>query len=479
MEVSTESLKNLNDQQRKTLIDSINDGSCILVLGPYANLTSDDRPQRVVLANYLADKMPTNVPADDGERDSFGSIVGRILLDSKYLKTDVLDTIKDFYREFDKPPKNKIAPNSPYDLIVKLGFKTIFTTDPDSRLMNLFSDRNKQPLGLYFKINPQPEIATFLESNSSLDDDIPLIVNLFGIRDNPYSLAIGPKDELQQLNMLTSQEVIDMITIKIGSRLSGCRWHLFVGFNFNSWALATIIYFFNKLTLNTNRNELINLTELTQSSRVIGLHSKPNDALKESTIVYFKNLFPKDTNKNDILINNQDAQTFFTELDALVEQASVPDTPSPTDKQAFIVYHPKDEDRIASFRTSLESKLSQLYYLTVQYNIPSSFEPLLNDEEIQQHVKTDDIVVFLISTNWDDPRYDKFLALAIDRDCSPTQVMGILLDGYILVDGQRKQKPAFDMGAVKLLNNPKTQNVLTDPESVTKELDRFLTKVLN
>ncbi|RIV18096.1 hypothetical protein DYU11_29515 [Fibrisoma montanum] len=456
MNLTNTSLLNLNDQQRRSLIDSIRCGECILVLGPYANLVEDGLAQRVRLANHLVKALPTEPPVDSHEQDSFSSVVCRLLLDRNYKRGDIQKEITTFYRQ----QRGRILPNSPYDLILKLGFRTIFTTDPDCRLMKAFDDRNRNPLGLFFTQVPQPDIIPQLNPSDGLTEETPVILNLFGSTDRPDSLAIGPEEELAQLYALTSGEIGNKINLRIAPRLANCRWYLFVGYNFNSWSLGSIFYFFSKLT------------EKIRDARVFGLHSKPQAQLTDTTVVYYKNLFPVEGNKDDVRIVNSDAQTFFTELNELAEQ--FPPPPPPSSRVAFIVYHPKDRDILETFRQSIETKCQE-YDLTVKYSQPvTSFDRPLSDDQIHQHVLKEEIVLYLISTNWEiDFQYEDFLDLAQQRNMD-AGVKGVLLDNYNLFGANRQRKPAFVDGSIKLLNKQRPFNSQTDCDSLIQEVDAFL-----
>ena len=453
-------LQNLNDQQRKTLIDSIRCGECVLVLGPYTNLAEDGTPLRVKLANYLVQNLPTQVSIDPAEQASLGSVICRILLDSRYNRGDILKAITTFYQQ----QKGRIAPNSPYDVILRMGFRTIFSTDPDSRLMRTFDDRNRNPLGLYFTQVPQADIVPYITPAGTITDETPVILNLFGLRDRPDSLAIGPDEELRQLYALTADEIGNKINIRIAPRLAKCRWYLFVGFNFNSWALGSIFYFFSKLT------------EKIKEARIFGLHSQPDTTrapLTDSTVAYYKNLFPNERNKDDVQIVHSDAQAFFTELNALAEQ--FPPPPPPAGQFAFVVYHPKDRDQLERIRQPLEAKFQE-FDLTVVYSQPiTSFDSPLTDDQTQQHVLSDEVVLYLVSTSWEDIQYDTFLTLAQQRN-GTIGVKGALLDSFSLYQaGQTRQlKPAFDDGSIKLLNGQRPLSLPADLDGFIREVDAFL-----
>jgi hypothetical protein len=174
-----------------------------------------------------------------------------------------------------------------------------------------------------------------------------------------------------------------------------------------------------------------------------------------------------------VQIVHSDAQTFFTELNALADQ--FPPPPPPAGQFAFVVYHPKDRDQLERIRQPLEAKFQE-FDLTVVYSQPvTSFDSQLTDDQMQQHVLTDEVVLYLISTNWEDIQYDTFLTLAQQRN-NTIGVKGTLFDNFNLYQaGQTRQlKPAFDDGSIKLLNGQHPLSLTADLDGFIREVDAFL-----
>ena len=437
METTTSTvLSKLSPVQLDSLVDAIRSGECILVLGPYANLDPQGRAYRTLLANYLADKL-SSTPMTAPERDSYGSVVGRLLLGGTN-PGDIRSKIGDFYKQ--SPARPRVTPDVPYGKIIELGFRTIFNTDSDSRLMEAFRHQaNLDISGLYFTLNPQPSLSC-LYAPDEFTPETPIIINVFGLQDKPDSLVIGPEAEIQRLYALTSKEVSGMISQQIGDRFSTCRWYLFVGFNFNSWDLGSIFYFFNRLE------------KVREAPRVFGLHSKSTVNLADTTVVYFKNLVPPEIAKNDVMIDNLDAQTFFTELGQLAAP------PPPARKRAFVVYYPTADDSMSGLLSTLGDFLSGHTY-DVHYNVSANeLDPDPSEEAIQAHIREDDLVVYIISPRWvNDKRYENYVTMAQGRT---NNVQCIALSRPFRTIWQTVP-PAFSDG-ITVLNLSKPLNLPTD-----------------
>ncbi|GAB2529159.1 hypothetical protein [Spirosoma aerophilum] len=415
----TTSLQNLTEKQQQDLIASIRSGECVLVLGPYANLVQEEnvcRSQRVRLANFLAknDRLQTQTPINPEDQDSLNTVICQLLLDEKIKEGNIRTEIKNFYSMQAAPPSD-----SPYELIVQLGFRNILSTDPDSRLIKVFEDFNRSPMGLYCrsdynsnpnadpKLDPKSIIVPFLTSER---ESYPIILHLFGLAEytvkveSSSSLLIGPEDEFNRMHILTSEEIIKKIIDEFGDRITMSQWYLFVGFNFNSWLMGAIFYFVSKLT------------QKIKDPYVFGLHSKPQTQLASPTISYYKNLFPSTSKKNDIQIVQSDTRNFFIELKALYDKFPTPKR-KPT-RSAFVVYHRSDQDNFDRIRKQLEGKLTA-HKLKAYYNHNKEINTLddaFTEEQIQEHILTDPVVVYLISTNWEaDSLYDVYWDLARER----------------------------------------------------------------
>ena len=321
------SLQDLSDEQRKSLIKAILSGKCILILGPNANVLADGRTQQSVVAQALAKELPPSDDMGSDEQENLSDVIGRFLLYTELDPRKLQDKIVEYYEQ----NGTDISENSLYGLIPKLGFTTIFNADPGNRLLTLFQANSQiEPTGLYLSFR-QPKISFMpdLPELETIDPKVPLILNLFGLLEDPASLAIGSEEELKQEYALTSQEVQKIFGEKMGDRLRECEWYLCVGFSFNAGLLASILYFIGV------QNDKFKLAQ------VFGMHENDAKPLPNAQIIYYKNLFVN-SRKSNILLATLDARKFFTELNSLADSFR-------QGKRAFIVFHLKNQANLSGW----------------------------------------------------------------------------------------------------------------------------------
>lgn len=452
----SKSLQDLSDEQRKDLIKAIQSGKCILILGPDANLMTDadglTTTQQSVVAKALASELP---PSDDmapDEAENLSDVIGRFLLYTEQDPRQLQEKIVDYYGKYEID----VSENSLYNLIPTLGFTTVFNADPGNRLLTFFQ-ANREVTGLYLSFR-QPKISFMpdLPELEEIDPKLPLILNLFGLLEDPASLAIGSEEELKQEYALTSQEVQKEFGEKMGDRLRECEWYLCAGFNFNAGLLASILYFIGV------QNDKFKLAQ------VFGLHPEKAQPLPNAQIIYYKNLFVN-SKKSNVLLTTLDAKKFFTDLNSLAASFR-------QGRQAFIVFHPKNGDNLAKWLKQASVQFEEAS-VGLAYNQPAFVGAEMPAEaDINQHIQNDDLVLFLISSDWIGlPQYDRYFGLLQPRKQQKKQkVLAYLVDDFNW-RGEKSIKDAMLAGTLEVPKNLITEN---DREAALSGLDSSIRKIM-
>ena len=255
---------NLNE-----LTEAINANECVLVLGPNLAINTDG----VLLTELLADELATEIAQIEpnmliSNRKNL-AYIAKVLEDSYLIQQRLggkggdghillAKKVCDFYA---KHQNGAQSPPPVYDQLARMGFSVIINTNPDRLLIDAYenagnysSDKN---FHYYHFANPTHN-SNVAVSEKNISPKTPLIYNLFGSTDNPDSLVITEKDQLQFLDSILQQEATASIPDSVAIYFVSQRAHekrktfLFLGFDFEQWQLRLLLHLFNRYQPNPN-----------------------------------------------------------------------------------------------------------------------------------------------------------------------------------------------------------------------------------
>ena len=398
----------MTEKQWTNLIQAVRNQQCILLLGPNIATTriADKKiPLNHLLANQLADKIQSNFPDLPILDKNHLAYVARLYEDCCLMRhpgqkpfkarLSLAEIVKDFYKKYE-------SQSFPvYQYLAKLPFKYIINTTPDNLLLNAFFDAQKylanQNFHFYNYKNPSDNKITIEED--SISEDAPLIYNLFGSINNPESLVITEKDQLEFIEAILQKEGTSTIPSSVAIHFSpnfssyGHKTFLFLGFDFGQWHLRVILHLFNRY-------------QAEAPFETFALQNPQN--LNQLTRYFYRKNF-------EVEFVEMPPVAFIQEFENRYKNAHE-EKPATAKLKLFLMYAQEDE----GLRKELEKyliplKRNQLIEETwYEGKITAGSQ---RDQEIVQHLDQANIIILLVTEDFlsSDQIYDQQLQYALQR----------------------------------------------------------------
>ena len=262
------------------LLEFIENGQCILMLGPNISASPDnDKPYIELFSETLVErlKIPGLNPSD----------YSKVASTYKHLKTSSQfhNRVKKFYGQ-------NLTSAKTFQYIAKMPFPLIINTSPDHLLKEAYDNA----IFDYYNYKSNRK-----EPTSSGTSKHPLVYNLFGSAVEPESLIITEKDRLDFLvNSIKRDPPLpkNLLSEKI---MNNEKMFLFVGFDFNEWYLRLLL---NILSLNNDRFACAidrHDVETNQETRVFYTHNFNLSFLDAPFDIFIHKLYLKYAEKNPLL----------------------------------------------------------------------------------------------------------------------------------------------------------------------------------
>ncbi|MDM8514678.1 toll/interleukin-1 receptor domain-containing protein [Desulfobacterales bacterium HSG16] len=308
----------MDDKDWKTLIHTIEQRECILMLGPDASVeqvNGDCRPLIEILAQDLSKKIKP-----DTRKKIDTSSIAQV---SKYYcletgKSDLLANVSSFYN----------AKNHTSELhkdLATLPFYFTVSASPDNMFATALKERGKEPA--IERYNFRGENPDLVKMGTP---ETPLIFHLYGSTKEPRSLPLTEEDLLDFLVAVISKN--PPLPHNILNELSaGNKSLLFIGFGFRHWYLRILLHV---------------LHGTKKDSRSFAMEQfMPDGTECQNTILFFR------TSDYKIHIFCNELSTFVKEL----KQRYLDSSPDPALKTlmidaptVFICHAKEDKDKAAS-----------------------------------------------------------------------------------------------------------------------------------
>lgn len=219
------------DENWDTLIYSIQERDCILMLGPDAatcEVDGQQRPMTEILANQLAEKIDTKIKENIDNSDLLQ--VSQYYTMEKGGRKDLIAKAKAFYQERE---------NLTCDLHRNLAFLPFYftiTTTPDNMFLTALRDENKEPNIDWYNFRGRNKNNVKWNFNGN-----PLVFYLYGNIAEPKSLLLTENDLLDFLVALISRNprLQDNIRKELQDENKS---FLFFGFGFRRWCLRILLH---------------------------------------------------------------------------------------------------------------------------------------------------------------------------------------------------------------------------------------------
>ena len=221
----------------ESLVQQIEDGSCVLFLGPGAiTMRMDDgsyKPVAAACANHLVKIYGLQIKAQ--EVDSLTYVSSLLLNRSNERVADIIlrREVQKFYAEW----SNKVQLPAYLELLADLPFRIIINTTPDDYFAELYGSFGITVRRGYYnfdKPDAEDPLYTFEAGRA------PLVYNLLGYyKDKPQSMVLSYSDQLNFINRITGQQN-EGLPNSLLKELDKPVFHLFMGFDFEDWSLRVL-----------------------------------------------------------------------------------------------------------------------------------------------------------------------------------------------------------------------------------------------
>lgn len=244
--------KKLNQSSRikpmenlKLCINSIQDGKCILFLGPQFAMDKDNQKIHLSLKKHLKQQETFKSRLDFSYDNLF------IFNTSKPKSVDRMRLnmeIKDFYQSK--------TPHPLYEKIPKIPFSAIVSCSPDVYLKDAFGKNNVNFKYFSYK-------GTSPEKNKN--NTLPLLYNVFGCLNDKESLINTYEHFFQFFISIMGEE--HQIPLELQNRLVDANFYVFIGFDMRKWYIPLLIHKLNSFKDSTDYSPaLLNKDNITDES---------------------------------------------------------------------------------------------------------------------------------------------------------------------------------------------------------------------
>lgn len=234
METSRQNEREL--RELRGLVERINRGDCVLVLGPRVAFRPDD-PERQPLDSLLAQELMESIGVTGAEGDASSASLHRaadLYYRTRQDRVELDVAVQDFYE------REASATTDFHRDLAKLPFRLCISASPDSLMFNAFAaTEGKTPQKGYYGFRP---INTPRLSRPTAER--PIVYHLFGHHEEAKSLVLTEGDLIEFLVAIVrgAPAVPDQVRSMLADPAAS---FLFIGFGFHNWYLRVLLQVMN------------------------------------------------------------------------------------------------------------------------------------------------------------------------------------------------------------------------------------------
>ena len=234
METSRQNEREL--RELRGLVERINRGDCVLVLGPRVAVRPDD-PERRPLDSLLAEELIESIGATGAEGAASAANLHRaadLYYRTRQDRVELDVAVQDFYE------REASATTDFHRDLAKLPFRLCICASPDSLMFNAFAaTEGKAPQKGYYSFRPiqTPRL-------SAPTAERPIVYHLFGHHEEAKSLVLTEGDLIEFLVAIVrgTPAVPDQVRSMLADPAAS---FLFIGFGFHNWYLRVLLQVMN------------------------------------------------------------------------------------------------------------------------------------------------------------------------------------------------------------------------------------------
>ncbi|MDO8367049.1 MAG: SIR2 family protein [Saprospiraceae bacterium] len=213
----------------------VKEGSCVLFLGPSA-LTAKDKdgkwqPITDLCARHLADKYDLDFGA--AEEFKLPYVASLLRIQNRSTDNVLQEEVAKFYTDM----ADKFELHPAVEQLTDLKFRIVINTTPDNFVTKLYDQIAQAYHTDYY--NWYKPNAGF---NFDFDKDSRVVIyNLLGAYQKPESLVLTYKQQLSYIKKIVGEQQNERIPDALTNAFKDFRHHLFLGFDFEDWALRLLL----------------------------------------------------------------------------------------------------------------------------------------------------------------------------------------------------------------------------------------------
>ena len=220
-----------NERELRGLVERINRGDCVLVLGPRVAVRPGD-PERRPLDSLLAQELIESIGVAGAEASLHRAADLYYRTRQDRVELDV--AVQDFYE------RESVATTDFHRDLAKLPFRLCISASPDSLMFNAFAaTEGKTPQKGYYSFRPfnTPRL-------SRPTAERPVVYHLFGHHEEAKSLVLTEGDLIDFLVAIVrgAPAVPDQVRSMLADPAAS---FLFIGFGFQNWYLRVLLQVMN------------------------------------------------------------------------------------------------------------------------------------------------------------------------------------------------------------------------------------------
>ncbi len=260
----------------------VKEGTCVLFLGPAALAAKDKtgnwKPITDLCARYLADKYDLTFGAD--EDCNLPYVASLLRVQNRSTDNVLQEEVAKFYAEI----ADDYELHPALEQLTDLKFRIVINTTPDNYITRLYDQiAQAYHADFYNWYKPASGFNFDFEKDSRV-----VIYNLLGAYQKPESLVLTYKHQLGFIKKIVGEQQNERIPDGLTNAFKDFRYHLFLGFDFEDWALRLLLD-----TLYKNVRDNVQPYSFT---------TKGEPAAESDTKVFFQGefgmQFPNDTLEN-------------------------------------------------------------------------------------------------------------------------------------------------------------------------------------
>lgn len=213
----------------------VKEGSCVLFLGPAALAAKDKdgtwKPITDLCARHLAEKY--KVELGDHQDVNLPYVASLVRIQNRSTDNVLQEEVAKFYTDL----ADTCELHPALEQLTDLKFRIVINTTPDNFITRLY-DQIAQAYHADFYNWYKPNAALHFDFEK---DSRVVIYNLLGSYQKPESLVLTYKQQLGYIKKIVGEQQNERIPDALTNAFKDFRHHLFLGFDFEDWALRLLL----------------------------------------------------------------------------------------------------------------------------------------------------------------------------------------------------------------------------------------------